>query len=320
MTKSTIVIPNYNGMKYIGNCLASLYENSLVEFDVIVVDNASNDGSLAYIREKFPQVKVICNEKNEGFSVAVNQGIKASRTEYVILLNNDTCADRNFVVELEKAMEKDEAVFSAGAKHISMKDMESLDDAGDYYCALGWAFARGKGKKAQKFTKSCPVFASCAGAAIYRKSILDKIGLFDEAHFAYFEDIDIGYRARINGYKNVFVPTAVVYHAGSATSGSRYNEFKTNLASRNSVYLIYKNMPFLQVLLNLPFLLLGFLIKTAFFFLKGYGVTYVKGLWKGVLLSAGEEGKRHKVRFHWKNMGHYVRIQLELWLNIFRIF
>lgn len=320
MCKSTIVIPNYNGIKYIENCLRSLYENLLVDFDVIVVDNASKDGSLELIKEKFPQAKVICNEKNEGFSVAVNQGIEACDTEYVILLNNDTIVTKNFVKELEKAMEADEKIFSASAKLISMKDKESLDDAGDYYCALGWAFARGKGKKAESFDKACPVFASCAGAAIYRKSILSEIGLFDEEHFAYFEDIDIGYRARIYGYKNIFVPTAAVYHAGSATSGSRYNEFKTKLASRNSIYLVYKNMPLFQILLNLPFLLLGFFVKTAFFFKKGFGTIYVKGLWNGLVLSASKAGKMHKVRFQWKHLRNYARIQLELWVNMFRIF
>lgn len=320
MCKTTVVIPNYNGIQYIENCLMSLFQNVTVEFDVIVVDNASKDGSLELIQEKFPQVKIIKNEKNEGFSVAVNQGIEASGTEYVLLLNNDTCVTDTFVQELEKAMDEDAQIFSAGAKLISMKDKESIDDAGDYYCALGWAFARGKGKKADAFDTKVSVFATCAGAAIYRKRMLEQTGLFDEAHFAYFEDIDIGYRARIFGYKNIFVPSAVVYHAGSATSGSRYNAFKTGLASRNSIYLVYKNMPFLQILLNLPFLVLGFLTKMVFFCKKGFGTVYVKGIWKGFSLAASETGRQHKVRFQWKYIRNYIKIQWELWINMFRIF
>lgn len=320
MCKTTVVIPNYNGMQYIEDCLKSLFQNAAVGFDVIVVDNASKDGSLELIQEKFPQVTIIKNEKNEGFSVAVNQGIEAGNTEYVLLLNNDTCVTDTFVQELEKAMDADEQVFSAGAKLISMKDKESIDDAGDYYCALGWAFARGKGKKADAFDTKVSVFAACAGAAIYRRSMLEQTGLFDEAHFAYFEDIDLGYRARILGYKNIFVPTAVVYHAGSATSGSRYNAFKTGLASRNSIYLIYKNMPFFQILLNLPFLALGFLTKTVFFCKKGFGKVYVKGILKGFSMAASETGRQHKVRFQWKYIRNYIKIQYELWINMFRIF
>ena len=105
---------------------------------------------------------------------------------------------------------------------------------------------------------------TCGGAAIYRKKIMEKIGYFDEEHFAYLEDTDIGYRARIYGYENWYAPDAVVYHVGSGTSGSRYNHFKTRYSSRNNIYLIYKNMPLLQIILNLPFLVAGFLIKFLF--------------------------------------------------------
>lgn len=320
MGKSTVVIPNYNGIKYIENCLKSLYESTICDFDIIVIDNASTDGSLEVIKEKFPQVTLVENEKNEGFSYAVNQGITMSKTAYVILLNNDTVVTKNFVTELEKVMDDDDDVFSASAKMISLHDQTKIDDAGDYYCALGWAFARGKGKNPEDFQNDCDIFAACAGAAIYRRELFAEIGLFDVNHFAYFEDIDVGYRAKIYGYRNRFAAKAVVYHAGSATSGSRYNEFKTNLASRNSVYIVYKNMPVLQLVLNLPFLLLGFLTKTVFFIKKGYGMTYIKGLGKGIALSGSKTGKGQKVRFKWHNFVHYVQIQLTLWRNLFKIF
>lgn len=323
MAKSTIVIPNYNGIQYIQACLESLYGGTTTDIDVIVVDNASVDGSMELVRDRFPQVRLIVNEKNTGFSHAVNQGIKASSTEYVILLNNDTQVDFSFVYELEKVMDNDrkKKVFSASAKLISLYDKEKIDDAGDYYCALGWAFARGKGKNPILYHKNCEIFAACAGAAIYRRELLeeDSVGLFDEAHFAYFEDIDIGYRAKIHGYINKFAANSIVYHAGSATSGSRYNSFKTRLASRNSIYLIYKNMPLFQVLLNLPFLAIGFLVKTLFFARKGMGKEYVSGLIKGILLSASVEGKRHKQKFSRKRMRNYISIQLSLWRNMFRL-
>lgn len=324
MIKSTIVIPNFNGMQYIQTCLESLYGGTTKEIAVIVVDNASTDGSMELVRDRFPQVKLITNQTNTGFSHAVNQGIRLSTTPYVILLNNDTQVDLSFVHELEKVMDNDrrKRLFSASAKLISLYDKEVMDDAGDYYCALGWAFARGKGKSAAYYNKDCDIFAACAGAAIYRRELLEdnQVGLFDEEHFAYFEDIDLGYRAKIFGYRNRFAANSIVYHAGSATSGSRYNAFKTRLASRNSVYLIYKNMPTLQILLNLPLLMIGFLVKILFFTRKRMGREYITGLWKGIKLSAGPVGRRHKQRFEKKRIRNYVLIQFELWRNLFRLF
>lgn len=324
MEKSTIVIPNYNGIKYIQACLESLYGGTTKDIAVIVVDNASTDGSMELVRERFPQVRLIVNEQNTGFSHAVNQGIKASTTPYVILLNNDTQAELSFVHELEKVMDGDQnkKVFSASAKLVSLYDKDRIDDAGDYYCALGWAFARGKGKSPERYRSDCDIFAACAGAAIYRRELLEEnqVGLFDEEHFAYFEDIDIGYRAKIYGYRNKFAANSIVYHAGSAASGSRYNTFKTRLASRNSIYLIYKNMPVWQIVLNLPFLTAGFLIKTLFFVRKGMGKEYVSGLLRGVKLSLSSAGKRHKLKFDRNRFGNYMSIQIELWRNLVRLF
>lgn len=322
MSKSTVVIPNYNGIKYIEACLESLMIGTITDFKIIIVDNASKDGSLELIKEKFPNIKLIENSENTGFCKAVNQGILASDTEYVILLNNDTRVDKLFIHELEKIMDSDDRIFSASAKLVSLYDKTKIDDAGDFYCALGWAFAQGKGKHPDKYNKVKEIFASCGGGAIYRRKLLvdnNGVGLFDENHFAYLEDIDIGYRARIKGYKNVFVPSAIVYHAGSATSGSRYNEFKTKLASKNSVYIIFKNMPFIQILINLPLLVAGFFIKTLFFMKKGFGKIYINGLINGIILSFSEEGQKHRQKFEIKNMGNYIKIQIELWINMFRL-
>lgn len=323
MAKSTIVIPNYNGIKYIETCLESIYGGTTTDVEVIVVDNASADDSLMLVEEKFPQVRVIKNSENTGFSAAVNQGIAASTTPYVILLNNDTRVDKTFVRELERVLDedKDNKVFSASARLVSLHDKEKTDDAGDFYCAFGWAFARGKGKNPARYDKNCEIFAACAGAAIYRRALLsaEKVGVFDEEHFAYLEDIDIGYRAKIHGYQNQFAANSVVYHAGSATSGSRYNAFKVKLAARNSVYLIYKNMPLLQIIINMPFLAAGFLIKTLFFVKKGLGKEYMAGLVNGVRLSCSPEGKSHKQKFCMKRLGNYIRIQVELWLNLIRL-
>ena len=313
MREVSIVIPNYNGKHFLENCLRSVFEQDIKDQEVIVVDNGSTDGSLEYLNT-FPGVRVIALDKNYGFCRAVNEGIKAAESDYVILLNNDTEVDKSFASELLNAIRTDEKIFSCSSKMIQFHNRELMDDAGDYYCALGWAFGRGKGGSVEKYTGSKDVFAACAGAAVYRKKMLESLGYFDEKHFAYLEDIDIGYRARIHGYRNVYAPKAIVYHVGSGFSGSTHNAFKVKLSSRNNVYLAYKNMPFLQIILNSPFLLLGHVVKYLFFLKKGLGKEYVKGLKEGFSLCS----KENKVRFLWKNLPNYGVIQLELWLNMIR--
>lgn len=313
---STIIIPNYNGIKYIENCLKSLADEPAC---VAVVDNGSVDGSKELVQEKFPHVQLISLDRNYGFCGAVNRGIAESggdKTPYVILLNNDTVVDSGFVRALEKALDGDKKVFSGSARMVNMHRPEVIDDAGDYYCALGWAFAAGKDKPAADYGRSREVFSACGGACIYRRRILEKIGLLDENHFAYLEDVDIGYRARIYGYRSLYVPEAVVRHAGSGVSGSRHNDFKVKLSARNNIYLIYKNMPPVQVLLNLPFLLAGFLVKTLFFLKKGLVKSWLLGTAEGLRLACSEKGRAERVRFVRSRFPAYVRIQWELWRNM----
>lgn len=315
MQQVTVIIPNWNGKEYIRDCLDSLLMQDLGEFPIIIVDNGSTDGSVELIQKDYPQIRLIRLDKNYGFCRAVNEGIRAAETEYVILLNNDTRVGKEFASKLLKSAKQSDAVFSCQAKMLQMDHPDRMDDGGNYYCALGWAFARGKGGDASHYCESAKIFSACAGAAIYRREVFEEIGYFDERHFAYLEDVDIGYRARIAGYENRYEPGAIVYHKGSGSSGSRYNKFKVLHSGRNNVYLIYKNMPRWQILINLPFLLAGFLIKTVYFFAKGLGFTYLQGLWQGILLA--REGE--KVPFLAENFDHCWKIQFELWLNMVRI-
>lgn len=316
MQEVSVIIPNYNGIAYLEGVLSTLEKQTLKNYEVILVDNGSCDGSAAFVTEYYPWVHIIELPENFGFCKAVNEGIRVARARYVLLLNNDTEVEENFLEEMVAAIRRHKKAFSCAAKMVQFHDREKLDDAGNYYNALGWAFARGKGKNIHAYDREEKIFSSCGGAAIYRKKVLDKIGLFDEEHFAYLEDTDIGYRARIFGYQNWYAPRAVVYHVGSGTSGSRYNQFKTRYSSRNNVYLIYKNMPFLQILLNLPFLAVGFGIKFLFFAAKGLGREYVAGIKNGFQISY----KGKKVPFYWKNLPNYLKLQVELWYNIIRRF
>ena len=312
MYKVSVVIPNFNGEKHIDKCMVALRSQTETSFEVIMVDNASSDNSVE-IFEKYKDlnIRLIKLDENYGFSRAVNEGIKASEAEYVILLNNDTHVGKNFVKALIDAMDEDDSIFSAQAHMLQYSDRSITDSAGDYFCAMGWGFSRGKDEKASKFTEKREIFSSCAGAAIYRKSAFEEIGYFDENFFAYLEDMDIGYRAKLYGYKNVFVPQAKVLHVGSASSGSRYNEFKTKLSARNSMLVVYKNFSKWQILVNLPFILAGIGLKSVFFAKQKLLKAYLKGILEAFVTARKVE--RHKsedIRVS------YGAIQKELMKNI----
>lgn len=321
MKKITVVIPNYNGIKYLNDCLDSLYkqEPDTPEYQVLVVDNGSMDGSVEAAKAAFPNTQFILLEENTGFCHAVNMGILETNAEYVLLLNNDTKVKSGFIKGLYDAIDRDENIFSVSAQMLMWDRPDLIDDAGDRYCVLGWAYSRGKGKPATAYDKACDVFSACGGAVIYRRALFDKTGLFDEAHFAYLEDLDIGYRAKILGYRNCYEPKAQVLHFGSASTGSRYNEKKTVLAAANNVYLIYKNMPLLQLLLNLPFILFGIVIKFLFFCKKGMGRLYLKGNAQGIRRCFTKQGRQKKVHFQWRNLRNYLCIQWELYVGTIQI-
>ena len=309
--KVTIIIPNYNGLKFMEPCFKALRAQSDQNFELLVVDNGSTDGSVKWLEEH--QIPSIFLEENTGFSGAVNIGIRESVTPYVILLNNDTEPQPDYVKEMVKAIERSPKIFSVSSKMIQLYHKDLMDDAGDMYSVLGWAYQRGVGQKSSGYQKACRVFSACAGAAIYRRDVFDKIGGFDEDHFAYLEDIDVGYRAKIFGYENWYCPKAVVYHVGSGTSGSKYNSFKVKLAARNNLYLNYKNMPLLQLILNFLPILAGMAVKYMFFRRIGFASDYIEGVKEGLKTLK----KTKKVRFQMSRLGNYIRIEGELILGTF---
>ena len=311
--KVTIIIPNYNGKHFMEPCLKSLAEQTCKDFKILVVDNASTDGSVEYMKEEYPEIETLVLEKNYGFSKAVNVGIRHADTPYVLLLNNDTTVEPHFVLEMIRAIERSRYIFSVSSKMIQMYHPEQIDSAGDLYTVIGWGICRGAGRSITNYTEDCEIFSACAGAAIYRRELFKKIGYFDENHFAYLEDIDVGYRAKIYGYKNVYCPSALVYHVGSGTSGSKYNAFKVKLSARNNIYVNYKNMPALQLLLNLLPLSAGYLVKWIFFLKIGFGKEYMEGIKEG--FATCKEQK--KVPFNPLHLLNYCRIEVELIANTF---
>ena len=311
LCKITIVIPNYNGMKFIKGCLDSLENQSFKNFELIIVDNATQDGSNEFIVKNYPDVRFIALEQNYGFSRAVNEGMRACDSDYVVLLNNDTEVEPEWLSNLGRCISNDANVFSCSSKMIQYHDRTKIDDAGDEYNILGWAYKRGDGRSKEEYNINSGIFSSCAGAAIYRRSVFDEIGYFDENFFAYMEDVDISYRAKIHGYRNVYCSDAIVYHIGSATSGSKYNSFKIKLAARNNIYVAYKNMPWLQLVINCPFLLVGFAVKYIFFSRKGFSKEYKEGISEAFKNLKNIE----KVKYSNRNLLNYVKIEIELIVN-----
>lgn len=309
--KVTVIIPNYNGLKFMEPCFKALEAQSDKNFELLVVDNGSTDGSVEWLKDR--NIPSVFLEKNTGFSGAVNVGIRHAKTPYVILLNNDTEPEPDYVKALVHAMDRSPKIFSVSSKMIQLYHKELMDDAGDMYSILGWAYQRGVGQSIKGYQKARSVFAACAGAAIYRREVFDEIGGFDESHFAYLEDIDVGYRAKIYGYENVYCPAAVVYHVGSGTSGSKYNSFKVRLAARNNVYLNYKNMPVLQLLVNLLPILAGTFVKYFFFKKIGFASDYMEGLKEGLRTAKNTR----KVPFRMIHLGNYFRIEGELIFGTF---
>ena len=322
--KVSVVTPNYNGLRFLNPYFDSLANQSRFIEEIILIDNGSADGSIEFIEEfqkssNYPiEIKLIKNSENRGFAPAVNQGIGMAKSEYIYSINNDVELEWNAIEELIKAMEESielgENPFSVQSKMIQYHNKKLIDDAGDEYTILAWTKKLGDGKPVEDYNEKREIFSSCAGAALYRKSVIEEIGYFDDNFFAYVEDVDLSYRAQIYGYKNFFCPDSIVYHYGSATSGSRYNEFKIKLAARNNVYLIYKNFPLIQKIINFIFLFAGFFIKYIFFVKKGYGSIYLDGIKEGL----STRNKLNKTPFLRKNWKNYFKIEWKLIKNIFK--
>lgn len=267
---ASVIIPNWNGKRFLAGCLDSLALQTYQPMEVIVVDNGSKDGSVEFLKENYPHVKLITFEHNTGFSPAVNRGIVESRGEFAALLNNDTVVEPTWLAELVNAMHEHPEIGSAGCKMLSYDDHTILDGAGDGYRRGGLPGRIGhREKDTGRFDRPRYLLGACGGAAIYRRAMLDDIGLFDEDYFAYLEDVDLGLRAQSAGYKCFYVPSAIVYHLGCGTTGSGYSPLVVRLSAQNNINTVVKNIP-------LP-LLIKFLPQILFWQLYYLAVVAVRG-------------------------------------------
>lgn len=239
----TVVIPVWNSGVWIPACLEGLSKQTFQDFSIVLVDNGSTDGSVDRVREKCPaNVKIISFPVNQGFAVAVNEGIRSATGRYVALLNVDTIAEPEWLAELVRVIEQcpgDVGALASGMVRMDAPDL--VDDAGDILSWYGSASKRGHGQSVQEYQHQDEVFSVCAGAALYRREFFDQVGVFDEKFTSYLEDIDLCLRGRIAGYKYFYVPTARVLHEGHSAGvvGSYY----VFLMTRNRMMTLLKNIP-----------------------------------------------------------------------------
>ena len=311
--KASVIIPNLNGAGWLRDSIESVWAQTEQDFELIVIDNGSKDESLEIARSYRGRDRytLIENAENTGFSHAVNQGIAIAKGEYAVLFNNDAFAEPDWLAELIRTADADPKIFAVSSLMLRFYEPELADDAGDYVTILGFACKRGDGLKASRYTKPCRIFSACGGAALYRKSILDEIGNFDENFFAYFEDVDLSWRANNAGYKNLLCPTAKCYHiCGASTGAVKYNAFKSQQSGRNSILLPLKNEPLLMLILNFIPLAVGYLLKCYKFHKQGFGEAWDKGMHEAfALLKSGRLGKRP---FRLKDLPNYIL--MELWM------
>ncbi|MBK8020688.1 MAG: glycosyltransferase [Chloroflexi bacterium] len=237
----SIVIPNWNGLRFLETCMNALAAQTLQPLEVLVVDNASTDGSQAFLRERFPWVKLIALPVNKGFTGACNAGMQAATGEFICLLNNDTEVDPGWAAAVLDAFRRHPEIGSVASKMLLFDKRDHLHTAGDLFTKGGRPVNRGVWEQDKgQYDREEPVFSACGGSAVYRRIMLQEIGLLDDDFFFSLEDVDLGWRAQLAGWRCLYTPAAVVYHHLSATGGGTTASY---YVGRNTLYLLVKDYP-----------------------------------------------------------------------------
>jgi GT2 family glycosyltransferase len=302
-----VVIPNLNGGDELIAALQSLSEQSLEPY-IIVVDNASTDGSAEQVVANFPAVELIRHTRNKGYAGGVNPGLRRAielGATYVAPFNDDAVADKRWLKQLVESLETNPKIGAATCKVVT-SDKERLDSTGEYYTSWGLPYSRGRREyDLGKYDKDTTIFAASGAASLYRVRALQQVGLFDEDFFAYYEDVDLSFRLQLAGWKVAFVPGSVVYHHIGMTS-SRIKGFTTYQTMKNLPLLWFKNVP-RQFMWKIGIRLL--LAQVLFFgraVTRGHGWAALKGSIKGLALIIKKAGARHTIQSGKKVSNKYI--------------
>jgi GT2 family glycosyltransferase len=253
----TVAIPNYNGRALLETLLPSIERQTLKPVRTVVVDDCSTDDSVAYLREQWPQVEVIALPENRGVTNAMNECLRAARSELVLLLNNDVELDPGCTAALVEALDAHPEAGAAAAKLRDFNDRRLLDGAGDVFYWRGAAVRRGQGKPDDgRYDQASEIFAACGAVVLYRRAAIVEVGGFDSRYGALLEDVDWSFRAQLLGYDVRYVPDALAYHMGSATLGREASAKLAYLTWRNWLWLIAKDYPAGALVRHAPGLLL----------------------------------------------------------------
>ena len=278
-----IIIPNWNGKDMLAHCLASLRRQTFSDFGIIVVDNGSDDGSLAMLRSLYPEVTLISLPNNTGFSVAVNKGIEVSHAPWLLLLNNDMEVTDDCLANLWQAVEKYPDFQMFALKMMNFHQRRLIDGAGDAVLRGGVGYRIGTLEEdSYLYQNDHETFGACAGAALYARNFFQKVGLFDTDFFAYLEDVDLNLRARRHGIRCMFLASAIVFHIGSASSGSKINQLTIRLSTRNNMFVLAKNYSLGMFLRFFPAIIVYQIAWLLFCIKKGMFRPYLCGLYQGL--------------------------------------
>jgi len=265
----SVIVVNWNGAPHLRRCLAALRAQRFRDIEVIVVDNASSDGSDAIVAREFPEFLLLRQAANLGFAAANNIGARAARGEWLALLNNDAFPEPEWLAQLAQATRDYPDCGGFASCQLSDADPSRLDGAGDSYHNIGLAWRAGRGQPfGPPWDAPRPVFAPCAAAALYRRASFLEAGGFDEAFFCYFEDVDLAFRLGLTGQRFMYIPQARVRHIGSASHGQA-SDFARYHGHRNLVWTFVKNMPSSLLWRYLPGHILFNLASLLFFTLAG---------------------------------------------------
>jgi GT2 family glycosyltransferase len=271
--KVSVIIVNWNGERFLARCLAALMEQTVTPHEIILVDNASSDGSVEIVRQ-YPSVRLMIQSLNTGFARGNNLAIAATSAEskWIVLLNPDAFAEPLWLEKLLDAAKSNPEFEMFGSKLVNAADPALQDGDGDAYHMSGLVWRMGHGVPVSNTVEVVrEVFSPCAAAALYRRSILCANGGFDEDYFCYVEDVDLGFRLRLAGYRCLYVPESVAHHVGSGTTGGQHSEFALYHGHRNLVWTFVKDMPGILFWLLLPLHLLLNLVSIIWLALRGQG-------------------------------------------------